>query len=349
MTVTETENKKGTGINRWIIVALIALGVYLAGIYPPIKPHVQLPGEDLTGPLFPFLGQDFTITNTLVTAGVVYLLLILVAFLVSRSMGDEKTPSRGMAAVLEVIIDALYSLVESTAGRKWAKTIFPWVATIILLVLTANLFKLLPINETIGLVHEVHEGEGYQKVTLIPGLLATIDKGDEKAADGETHGEEVLYGIIPFFRGPSTDLNFTASLAIITMIVVQIVGVKANGLGYFSKFLNFGPFLRIWNTKKLSAFDVILPFIDIFVGMLELIAEVAKIISFSFRLLGALFGGAILLGVIGSLLPTAVFGVLFLELFVGGVQALVFGILALVFMTVATQSHGHGGEHEEAH
>ena len=293
--MTETENKKGTGINRWIIVLLIALGVYLAGFYPPIKPHVQLPGEDLTGPLFPFLGQDFTITNTLVTAGVVYLLLILVAFLVSRSMGDEKTPSRGMAAVLEVIIDALYNLVESTAGRKWARTIFPWVATIILVVLTANMFKLLPINETIGLVHEVHEGEGYQKVTLIPGVLATIDKVDETA---EAHGEEHLYGIIPFFRGPSTDLNFTASLAIITMIVVQIVGVKANGLGYFSKFLNFGPFLRIWNTKKLGPFDVILPFIDIFVGDLELIAEEAKIISIYFRLLGALFGGAILLGVI---------------------------------------------------
>ena len=88
-----------------------------------------------------------------------------------------------------------------------------------------SIIQLLPINETIGLVHEVHEGEGYQKVTLIPGLLATIDKGKETAeSEGESHGEEVLYGIIPFFRGPSTDLNFTASLAIITMIVVQIVG-----------------------------------------------------------------------------------------------------------------------------
>jgi len=106
----------------------------------------------------------------------------------------------------------------------------------------------------------------------------------------------------------------------------------------------------MWTRKDLGPFDVMNPFIDIFAGILETISEFAKIISFSFRLLGAMFGGAVLTIVIGSLLPFGHFGVLFLEIFFGFVQALVFGMLTMVFMAVATQSHGHGDEeHAEAH
>lgn len=345
-----TENKRGTGINRWVIVAFIAAAVILPGRFAPIKPHVQLPGEKLTESWFSFAGQEFYLTNSMLTTWIVYLILFLLAFLVTRSLGDARTPSRGMAAVMETIMEALYNLVESTAGSKFARRIFPWVATIILLVITANFFKLLPGVETIGILHEAHEG-GYSVQELIPGAVVTITESESETAAAEhSEGEAAhLYELVPFFRGPSTDLNFTAALALTTMIMVQVFGVMSNGLGYFTKFFNFGPFLKIWTTKNLNAFDVILPFIDIFVGVLELVAEFAKIISFSFRLLGALFGGAILLGVIGTLLPAALFGVLFLEMFIGAVQALVFGILALVFMSIATQSHGHGGEHEEAH
>jgi F-type H+-transporting ATPase subunit a len=354
--VAQTE--RGTGINRWIIILLIVAAAVISGWLAPIKPHVQLPGENLTGPLFPVLGQPFTITNTLVTTFVCYILLFLLALGVRNGLGKDGKPSRGAAAVMEPVIEALYNLVESTAGSKFAGRFFPFVGTIILLVLTANMIKLVPGAESFGLLEEAHAGkEGYAKVTVIPGLLGAIVKGEAKAeaaAEGEEHsaeGEEAhLYEVIPFLRGPSTDLNFTAAIAVVTMIMVQVFGVQANGLGYFSKFFNFGGFVKIWTTKKLAAFDVILPFIDIFVGLLELVAEVAKIISFSFRLLGSMFGGAILFGVIATLLPSLAFGVYFLEIFFGVIQALVFGVLALVFMTVATQSHGHGGEeHAEAH
>lgn len=340
--MTTNDENKGTGFTRWWIVLLIVLAVVIPVYLAPIKPPVQLPGEDITGPFFNFLGQDFYLTNTLLTTGIVYLILFFIAFLVRRGLGDEKTPSRGLALAFEAIIEAIYNLVESTAGSKWARQMFPWVATIILVVLTSNYTKLLPGIETIGVLHEVHGGhEGYAAANLIPGVSYIYKAAeDEHAAAG--------YNIIPFFRGPSTDLNFTAAIAITAMFMVQYFGFKANGLGYLSKFFNFGGFVKIWTTKKVGPFDVIMPFIDIFVGLLELIAEVAKIVSFSFRLLGALFGGAILLGVIGTLLPAAQFGVLFLELFVGLVQSLVFGVLALVFMTVATQSHGHGDE-EHAH
>ena len=341
--MTKTDNK-GTGINRWIVVALIVATVFFSGIYTPIRPHIQLPGENVTGPLFNFLGQDFYLTNTLITTLLVDAVLILLAFGVKRSLGTANTPSRGIANAFEMIVEGIYNLAESTAGAKWAKQFFPWVATIILIVLTANYIKLLPGVETIGLLHEAHGEGGYPVQQVLPGVKTLVD--DPAAA--EAAGDH-LYGLIPFFRGPSTDLNFTVALALTAMFMVQVFGVKANGPGYFTKFLNFGPFLKIWTTKKLGPFDVIMPFIDIFVGILELIAEFAKVISFSFRLLGALFGGAILLMVLGTLVPAIQFGIVFLELFIGSIQALVFGILTLVFMTVAIQSHGHSGEEGEAH
>ena len=340
--MTTTDNK-GTGINRWLVVALIVGIVVMAGIFAPIRPHVQMPGEEIAGPFFNVLGQDFYLTNTFLTTLVVDAILILMAFGVKRNLGDENTPSRGIANVFEMIVEALYNLAESTAGSKWAKQFFPWVATIIMLVLTANFIKLFPGVESIGIVHEAHEG-GYPAQEILPGVVNLLTA----PAGAEASGEH-LYELVPFFRGPSTDLNFTVALALTTIVVVQIFGVKANGLGYFTKFFNLGPFLKIWYTKKLGVFDVIMPFIDIIVGLLELVSEIAKIISFSFRLFGALFGGAILLAVLGTLVPPVQFGIIFLELFIGAIQALVFGILALVFMTVAVQSHGHGGEEGEAH
>lgn len=343
-----TSKEKGTGINRWIVLGLIVLAVVLGSLIPPIKPPVFLPGEPITGPLFNLFGQPFAITNTLLTTWIVYVVIIVLALLTRRGLGKDGSPSRGVASIMEMIVDALQNLSESTAGSKWAKRFLPWVGGIILVVLVANLLRLLPGFESVGLLHDAH-GEGYPARQIIPGL-AYIYQGDKEAAETDAHeGEEHLYEVIPFFRGPSTDLNFTLAIALTTMVMVQVYGVMSNGAGYFSKFFAFGPFLRMWNTKKLGPFDVITPFIDIFVGILELISEFAKVISFSFRLLGSMFGGAILFGVITTLLPALAFGVYFLELFFGAVQALVFGVLGLVFMTVAIQSHGHGDEHAEAH
>jgi F-type H+-transporting ATPase subunit a len=98
--------------------------------------------------------------------------------------------------------------------------------------------------------------------------------------------------------------------------------------------------VKMWVREHVGAFDVIMPLLDVFVGMLELIAEFAKILSFSFRLFGNIFAGSVLLFVLGSLIPIFVqSGVVLFELFVGVIQALVFGMLTMVFMTMATQGH----------
>jgi F-type H+-transporting ATPase subunit a len=103
--------------------------------------------------------------------------------------------------------------------------------------------------------------------------------------------------------------------------------------------------------ERLGPFELIFPFTDIFVGLLELAAEFAKIISFSFRLFGNIFAGSVLLFVMGSLIPVVVqSGFLFLELLVGVIQALVFGMLTMVFMTMATMAHDdHDDEHDTTH
>lgn len=351
--MTEPEKKK-PNLNRWIVVLLLVIVGIMASFFPPVRPVVMLPGEPLAehGIILPVVGE-IKLTNTILTTILIDLLLIWMAFGVKRNLGDANRPPKGIAAVFEMLMGALFDTAQTTAGKKWAKTIFPIMSTIILMVLVANLIKLVPGMETIGFMKEAHE-HGYSKVDLIPGVLSYITAEEvhieAESTDG-THGEAVhAYEVVPFFRSPSTDLNFTAALALIAVFMVQVAGVRSNGVGYFGKFLNVGRFVKMWTKKDLGPFEVINPFIDIFVGILETISEFAKIISFSFRLLGSMFGGAILAIVIGSLMPVAHFGILFLELFFGVIQALVFGMLTLVFMTVATQSHGHGDEeHVEAH
>lgn len=125
--------------------------------------------------------------------------------------------------------------------------------------------------------------------------------------------------LIPLFRSTSADLNFTLALAILAVFTVQIVGIATIGFGkYISKFLNFSSPLNF------------------FVGILELVSEVAKLISFSFRLFGNIFAGEVLLIVMYYLVPFFVpLPFLAMEIFVGLIQALVFSLLTVVFIKMA--------------
>lgn len=165
---------------------------------------------------------------------------------------------------------------------------------------------------------------------ILPGLGSL---GIYKEVHGAVH-------LIPFLRAPSADLNFTVALAILSVLAAQWYGMKHLGFfGHWSKF-----FTPPWKPPYL---------IGTFVGLLELVSEFAKVVSFSFRLFGNVFAGEILLLVVGTLAPTGgTFPFLVLELFVGVVQALVFSLLTAVFLTIATMGHGdetHGTEEEEKH
>lgn len=133
------------------------------------------------------------------------------------------------------------------------------------------------------------------------------------------------HGAVPLFRGANADLNTTLALAVISVVATHAYAVKQLGLfSHLRKYVSPNPIL-------------------LFVGILEFISEFAKMVSFSFRLFGNIFAGEVLLVVIGVVAPIIAplpfFG---LELFVGLVQALVFTMLTLVYLEVATSDHGHG-------
>jgi F-type H+-transporting ATPase subunit a len=325
------ENKKRTPWRRWVVLALMIAGFILGSIYVPIQPEITVSPEKLIlEPLFtlPVIG-DFYLVNTLPPLVLTVVLLVLLAWWTSRSMKQSLNTDlvpRGIGNIMEAILEMIYNLTEGSAGAKYAPMIFPWFATILIYVLFANLLKLIPGFESVGVLHHA-SGEGYaiNGIWLLP----------QKLTDGG-------YILAPFFRGISVDLNFTVALALISVVMIQVVGIRAQGLSYFSKFFNTR---TMFKTPFFGAMDFL-------VGLLELISELSKILSFAFRLFGNMFAGVVLVAVVASLLgkisilPAMI---MMFELFVGIIQAFVFGMLTMVFMAQATVGHGHEEEHAEAH
>jgi F-type H+-transporting ATPase subunit a len=316
MQKVEKTRKWRWGVNRWLVLLFIILGFIAARAYPPVLPHIQLPAE------VTFHIGNFGWTNTMTAMVIVDIILLIVALVVRRSVRTGRLIPTGFSGVIEALIEILYNLTETTAGR-WTKRIFPYFAAITLFVLIANWMELIPGVDSIGMIeHSVTEGYALQQLT--PGIVTIIPpKG--------------VFTLVPFVRVLSTDLNFTVGLALISVIMTQVMGVRSLGLGYFQKFFNVSGFF----TRPIFGI------IDFGVGLLELISEISKILSFSFRLFGNIFAGSVLLFVIGTLVPVFAQSIfLLLEFAVGLIQAIVFGMLTMVFMSQAVAGHG---EHVEEH
>ena len=335
----EQQNPKKTwwrwGVNRWIVLALLLVGGFVVGASPlttPTLPSVVLPAEPLSAhPLF----GNFYFTNTMTATLLADFLLVLMAFFFNRAVNKAIQGGtlilKGLSGAVEALLEMLYNMTESTAG-KWTRTIFPWFGTISLLVLVANWMELIPGVDSIGFLEKANKG-GYA-IQQLNDKFATLLRPTAGAV--AVNG----YKLTPLFRAVSTDLNFTVALALIAVVAVQVIGVRAHGMNYFTKF---------FNVKTLFS-KPIFGAIDFGVGLLELVSEFSKILSFAFRLFGNIFAGSVLLFVMGFLLgkftlvPTIFY---MLEFFVGAIQALVFGMLTMTFMAQATQ--GHAGTPDKAH
>jgi F-type H+-transporting ATPase subunit a len=308
-----------------VILALLILCGVSGALIKPIQPEILVVAENVSAhPLF----GNFYLTNTLIATLIGDVVLILLALAVKRATSSGDLVPKGVSGAMEALVEALYNLTEGSAG-KWAKTIFPYFATITLLVLCANWLEMIPGVDSIGWLEKA-EGPGNQVMQLTSGISAIVSHGTQTAA-----GEG--YKIVPFVRPASTDLNFTAGLALIAVVMIQVVGFRAQGFRYFSKFFNL---TTIASKPGLGLMDFI-------VSILELISELSKILSFAFRLFGNVFAGSVLLFLVGSMLPYFQSGVYLFEFFIGLIQAIVFGMLTMVFMSMATQGHG-GEEHEHA-
>jgi len=147
---------------------------------------------------------------------------------------------------------------------------------------------------------------------LLPGVGSILIKIEE-------HRKQVF---VPLFRGNNADLNATLALGIISVTMIQVYGLKFLGLAYLKKFINLAN-----------------P-INFALGLLEIVSEFSRILSFSFRLFGNIFAGEVLLTIVAFLVPVlAAFPFLMLEIFVGLVQALVFSMLTAVFISGAVEAH----------
>lgn len=314
------------GVNRWLILLFVILNFIAVQFYAPVLPHIQLPAEHVSEtPLF----GNFFLTNTLIATLIADVILILIAFAVARAVRSGELIPRGIPGAIEAILEVINNLTESTAG-KWTKSIFPFFATITLLVLIVNWMELIPGVDSIGRLEHIEHGNPIEEI--IPGVWTVVRPPSEAAAEAHEGG----YALVPYVRVASTDLNFTVALALISVLMTQVFGLRALGATYLTKFINVG---GIFKRPVFGA-------IDFAVGLLELVSEISKLLSFSFRLFGNIFAGSVLLFVIGTLIPVFVQSLfLGLEFFVGLIQAVVFGMLTMVFMAQATQ--GHGGHHEE--
>ncbi len=127
---------------------------------------------------------------------------------------------------------------------------------------------------------------------------------------------------VPLLRGNNADINATLAIALITATMTQVFGVQFLGWAYVKKFINFSN-----------------P-INFFLGILDIMSEISKVLSFAFRLFGNIFAGEVLMTIVAFLVPIlASFPFLILEVFVGFVQALVFSLLTSVFFSLAVSHH----------
>jgi F-type H+-transporting ATPase subunit a len=311
-----------------IILAVVFL-LIMSFIIRPAPPHVELRGEQLLtrGPWW--------FTNSVLTTLIVDVILIVLAVAATARMS---LVPRGWQNFMEAVIEYLYNLSESVAHHN-ARKFFPWVATIFLFVIISNWSGLIPGVGSIGFLHEgghaaIEGGHALvEKPTLVManGNLMIADRAAEVARSAAA--EPGYATLVPLFRPPSADLNVTFALALVTMTMVQVWGIQALGAGYFRKFFNISGhgFMRGING---------------FVGILELISEFSRILAFGFRLFGNIFAGEIVLATMAFLIPFLIpIPFYVLEIFIGFVQALVFMMLALVFFTIATISHGHEEHH----
>lgn len=143
---------------------------------------------------------------------------------------------------------------------------------------------------------------------------------------GLPHGE---HAIIPFIRAASADLNTTLALSLIVVFSVQFIGIATIGAVKYGKKFFVSPLHKPY-------------LIGSVVGILELLSEMTRIVSFSFRLFGNVFAGEVLLIVMLNLVPYVLpVPFLIIEVFVGFIQAAVFALLSLVFIKMATLEAEH--------
>ncbi|XOU93882.1 MAG: F0F1 ATP synthase subunit A [Candidatus Kerfeldbacteria bacterium] len=249
----------------------------------------------------------FNVTNSLINSWLAVFIIVILAVVIGRSI--KKIP-RGIQNAFEIIVDGAMDMADSVTGdRKKTMKIFPFVFAIFIFILVNNWLGLIPGIGSIGFIEE-------------------------------GHGAALF---VPFFRGGTADLNTTLALALFAVIGSNVFGIFMVGAWkHFNKFINLKTLGEIPKKIMKEPTIVLINPIKFFVGIIEIIGEVAKIASLSFRLFGNVFAGEVLLSSMAVIFAYALpIPFIFLEVIVGIIQALIFAMLTLVYFTIASTDEEH--------
>ncbi len=249
---------------------------------------------------------SFQVTNSLFLSFFILLLFIYIAYRYNKESTSGKYT--GFYFFINLILRNLYDLFESIVHDK-INVFFPILAAFFIWIIVQNWSGLLP---------------GVGSVTVgVKEPVSNVQVVEEQTSGTVSQAEEGKIEQVPLFRGNNADINATLALAIVAVVMVQVYGVQFLGFfRYMKKFI-----------------DISNP-INFILGILEVMSEVSKILSFAFRLFGNIFAGEVLLTIVAFLVPVlASFPFLILEVFVGFVQALVFSMLTSVFFSLAVSHH----------
>jgi F-type H+-transporting ATPase subunit a len=270
------------------------------------QPELKLPAETV----FHIFG--FPITNSIIAAWITIIFLVVFSYVITRRM--KLVPGR-LQVLFEFLVGWLHDLCTSVAGEENGRRFFPVVATIFLFVaFNAWLALLIP---------------GFGSITI-------------HTAEGEAH----------LLKAANTDINMPLALALVSFGFYWYFGFKALGIKFAKTFVNFDElkkgFRQLFKGKIMDGLmGLVTGAMTLFAGALEFLSVCIRVISLTFRLFGNMTAGEILVFVmlfLISMLSILVLPLYGLELLIGFIQAIIFGGLTLIFLTVAVQPHG-----EEAH
>ncbi|MGE5392523.1 MAG: F0F1 ATP synthase subunit A [Candidatus Saccharibacteria bacterium] len=242
---------------------------------------------------------SFPVTNAYINSIIAVVFFAIIGFILK---GRTALIPTGLQNFAEGVLEFILGYVDQvTHDRKKSMKFLPIVGGLFLFILFSNWIGLLPGTGSIG---------RYELV----------------------HGEMEL---VPLLRPANTDLNMTLAMAIFAVVASHLFGIVAIGFfKYANKFIKLGDVVKSFRKGGIS---IMVALIEFAVGLIEIFSEIAKMVSLSLRLFGNVFAGEVLLTVLASLIAFFIpLPFMFLEILVGLIQAVVFSMLTLVYLTMAT-------------
>ncbi len=250
---------------------------------------------------------SFPITTSLLNSWLALAIVIVLSLVLKAKI--QSIPGL-FQNFLESTIDLFLNLFDTITGDRKRSLLFaPLVLSFFFFILINNWLGILPGVGSIGLV-----------------VLE--------------HGQKVF---VPFFRGATADLNTTLALASFGVVASHVMAVSLiGGWSHFNKFFKLQALLDIPKQVIKEPSVLLINPIKVFVGLIEIIGELAKLASLSFRLFGNIFAGEVLLASMSALLAFAIpIPFMFLEILVGLVQALIFSLLVLIYLSLGSVAEEH--------